>query len=233
MVKKPPLQPVWQLKGGSRIPIGPLLFSIAILPISYGVVVSIDEPSWQFSSRENGRQILYFLTGLILWASIYLFYFQKNPTFLLWRCFDHEIWHVVAAILTGSGVHSISVNRSGRGSVQTSRRLFVIEQTPYVISIPMACSAFAMTVAGIGPSWWSSLIIGGVLGYHVTATVTASRNDRQADIRPGYRMIHLVLMAAGTLWWTVLAYALALDGSIGVKMLIKEIWSNSIFLLAL
>ena len=109
---------------------------------------------------------------------------------------DHELLHVLAAILTGGKVLNMSVTSLGEGTVVVDRPNRLISMAPYWISLPLLC---ALAVAAVAPSELVQLgagLLGAMFAYHLirvgTTCLPGQPDFRQTTYPLGLVVVVLV-----------------------------------------
>ena len=175
---------------------------------------------------------LMFLGAFAFWVVAYILFLRRSPSFTFWQTADHEVTHVIAAILSLRRIHSVSWSDAGRGAVMVDRRTFLIDQAPYVVTIPMVVALILIMMMSPGPAWWLALILGAVLGYHLFSVIRAGISDK-ADIRRGYYPFHLVWSAVALAICSGLVASAAGHGVDGMRTFLVDTWSPVLRLIQL
>ena len=110
------------------------------------------------------------------------------------------------------------------------RRTFLIDQAPYVATLPMVIAFILIMVMGPRSAWWLALILGTVLGYHIFSVIRAGISDK-ADIREGYFLFHLVWSVVALVLWSGIAASAAWHGVSGTRIFLVESWSATLKLI--
>lgn len=95
---------------------------------------------------------------------------------------DHELLHVIAAILTGGKVLNMSVTSLGEGTVVVDRPNRVISVAPYWISLPLAAALVAASFAPAELFMPCAGVLGALSAYHLIRVATTC-SPAQPDFR--------------------------------------------------
>lgn len=208
-----------------------LILSIPIVWFGSGLILTIVE-FWagELDSIKFGDPQALFFSGVLAWTVFYWKFLRHSHSFAFWQTGDHELSHILGAVLALRHIHGITITDSGAGSVLTDRRSFLVDQAPYTVTIPILVISVILLISDLKPSWWLGLLLAEILAYHFFSTIRASWRD-EADIRKGYAAFHWLWTAFGLMLWAGITISAVWNGSDGAREFLKTTLFNSIGLL--
>ena len=199
--------------------------TVLVGSLSYGLVSEL--ATWLSDSLSSTLRM--FFIALSSSLALYAVWLRRSSILSFWMAFDHELAHLLAAVVSLHKVRSFSVSDAGRGGVVTDRRTFMIEQAPYVATVPMIVLLVIVLASDPAPTWWLAIILGTSLAYHFTSVVQAFWYDRADMI--GFRVVfHAAWTVAAMVLWAGIAIAAADKGGSGVDEFMIDSWDRTLSL---
>ena len=168
-----------------------------------------------------------FLATFVLTLFAWVRWLRDSRRLILWQVWDHEMLHILAAMISLREVVRVEVDSHGYGKVEVNRRIFLLDQAPYLVTIPMSAIGITMISSHRDTTWWIAAIAGGILAYHMTTILPARWHDK-ADVQGHHLPFHYVWVAVAMLFWIGIAVAIAWHGGAGGQGFVLDAWDRTL-----
>lgn len=190
-----------------------LVLLAAAIPAAVGSVRAL--PAMARLASHHWQTLAAFAGGFFVWWLLYLF-FRTRDNYRFLETLDHELVHILFALLTGGNVKSANISSLGSGSVEVERSNALVSIAPYFLSLPLLVLPILYTGYGPKSAYIANLIAGWIVSYHILKTFD-SLHPKQSDFAATTIPIAYILTLASLLVWLVGSLSLAETGLPGAK----------------
>lgn len=122
------------------------------------------------------------------------FFVRRTDTFQLLLTLEHELAHLLAAMLTFSPVRAMLATSDAGGHVITARTTWLVYAAPYVLPLPLLVPVALLLVAS-KPAPWMWVLLGCVSALHIHSSYCETHRG-QTDLKElGFACSTLLLPA--------------------------------------
>lgn len=194
--------------------IGGLLFGAGAVMFASPFLSSLSRLSLKLPGCRNA------LIGAVVFTVIWLLFRRKLEFFFT---FEHELTHLITALLCFKRPSQFMVHESGNGMVQTYGGNFLISLTPYFVPTPaLVLLALGLFVDRRHSSWFM-MLFGAALAFHVISTAGETRHW-QPDIQRWGVFFAAVIILAGNIVLVGVCVRFLTSGYPGVTAFFREGW---------
>ncbi len=179
-----------------------VLVMILCAIVSFGYLRAIVYYSGVF--MKTPQILSWFGFGALIYLVFWLFFFSKRDKF--WSVFEHELTHVLFAILFFRQVHTFKVERGKGGEVKITGSNFIVGLSPYFFPLMALPVVLLKPSIAIQHQW----ILNGVLGFTVMFHVISlmqELNPKQPDISNYGLLFSLFVIIAFNIFFLGICYS--------------------------